>query len=83
MALQPNSRYSITTDTFGRSISTEKDRIPTGYDVVVSVDGQTFEELATIHLGDPTLWWKIADINPRIKWPDNIPLNTRIRIPRC
>ena len=49
--------------------------------VLVSRDGDTFEQLASKYLGNPSLYWRIADINPHVEWPDRIPVGESIRIP--
>jgi nucleoid-associated protein YgaU len=47
-----------------------------------SRDGDSFEKLATLYLGGPVFYWRIAELNPHVLFPDRIPLGTRIRIPR-
>lgn len=37
--------------------------------------------IATRYYGEPDLWWRIADANPEILDPLNIPIGTKIRIP--
>jgi hypothetical protein len=39
------------------------------------------ENLATIFLGKPELWWTIMDINPEVLNPFDIKPGTMIRIP--
>lgn len=51
------------------------------YNVYMSREGDTFERLAAIYLGNSRLYWQIADINPQIEWPDQIEAGTSIRIP--
>lgn len=51
------------------------------YFVYRSLQGDTFAILAYRYLGDETLFWVIADLNPHIKVPDEIPINSSIRIP--
>ncbi len=80
--LHPNSRYEAITNENGIAISKLKARKPSAYELVISKEGQSFEELAATHLGDAGLWWRIADINPHVLWPDEINSGTRIRIPR-
>lgn len=36
----------------------------------VVVQGDRLDDLANTFLGDPTLWWEIADSNPQIFYPD-------------
>lgn len=80
--LHPSSRYEVITAYDGTAISKVKPRKPSAYELVVFKEGQSFEELAATHLGDANLWWRIADINPQVLWPDEIASGTRIRIPR-
>ena len=44
--------------------------------------GDTLELLATKIYGDPTQYWRIADINPQIKFPTDLVVGARIRIPQ-
>jgi hypothetical protein len=39
------------------------------------------DKLAATYLGDPTLWWKIADCNPEILYWDCVAAGSIIRIP--
>lgn len=48
----------------------------------ISRDGDSFEKLASRYLGGPVFYWRIAELNPHVPFPDRIPLGTRIRIPR-
>jgi nucleoid-associated protein YgaU len=48
----------------------------------ISREGDSFERLASIYLGGPVFYWRIAEINPQVLFPDRIPVGTRIRIPR-
>lgn len=48
---------------------------------VIIEEGQSMQYLAALHLNDPTLYWKIADINPNIVFPDKLPAGTLIKIP--
>lgn len=45
------------------------------------VDGDEISTLAASNLGDPRLWWQIADANPEIiSWSTLVP-GTIIRVP--
>lgn len=44
--------------------------------------GETLESIAAKIYGDPTQFWRIADINPQIKFPIDLAPGTVIRIPR-
>ena len=47
----------------------------------VSKEGDTFEILSTRVYRDPLQYWRIADLNPQVKYPDVIPAGTLIRLP--
>ncbi len=81
MALSPSSRYKQVTDSAGKATTKRKIRITTRYTTVVSVQGQTFQEIAAIRLGDASLYWRVADLNPQVPYPDEIPTGTRLRVP--
>lgn len=44
--------------------------------------GETLESIASKIYGDPTQFWRIADINPQIKFPIDLTPGTVIRIPQ-
>lgn len=71
-------RY-IATD--GGRFAERKPQQSVQYSVYYSIEGDSFEKLASLYLGNPRLYWRIADINPHIEWPDRIPVGTSIRIP--
>jgi nucleoid-associated protein YgaU len=54
---------------------------PNQYLEVIAREGETIEQLAARSLGDPEQWWRIADANPELIYPDHIPPGTIIRIP--
>jgi hypothetical protein len=82
-----NSRYQEATsqgDKAAVAIGVRKgtmlpDTIFTPY--ITSV-GDTFDSLAYGIFGDPLRWWEIADINPEIAFPGEIPAGTILRVPR-
>lgn len=74
----PVDRY-ITVD--GDRFAIRKDQESARYSVYVAQERDSFEKLAALYLGDPRSYWRIADINPHIEWPDRIPVGTSIRIP--
>lgn len=43
--------------------------------------GDTFDTIAARVLGDSTQYWKIAGLNPYVRFPDSIPAGTIIVIP--
>lgn len=78
------SRYTQSTET--RNGVTVNVALPTKYETksyfsVITEEGQSLQYLAALHLNDPTLYWKIADINPTIVFPDKLPAGTLINIP--
>jgi len=81
MALSPASRYKQMLDSQGRATTSRRARISRRYATTVTIQGQTFQEIAAKWLGDPKLYWMVADLNPHVPYPDEIPLGTRIRIP--
>jgi nucleoid-associated protein YgaU len=42
----------------------------------------TIESLATQIYGDPSLWWRLTDLNPQITFPLDLKPGMVIRIPR-
>lgn len=43
--------------------------------------GDTFWKLAAEHLGGSNEWWRIADMNPQIFYPDDLTPGIIIRMP--
>lgn len=43
--------------------------------------GDRLDTLAAHALGDSELWWKIAQINPEIIYPDNLVVGSYLRVP--
>ena len=44
--------------------------------------GETLESISSKLYGDPTQFWRIADINPQIKFPLDLESGMVIRIPQ-
>ena len=44
-------------------------------------ENETLMDLAHRAYGDPELWWHIADANPELLYPDQIPAGTVIKVP--
>lgn len=86
MALDSNSRYKTApaNNTRGGStlVGVRRHRISSTYDVYVTKDGDTFDRLAAKVFGDSTQYWRIADLNPQVAFPDVIPIGTYLRVPR-
>lgn len=48
---------------------------------IVTKYGDTFDTIAARVLGDSTQYWKIAGLNPFVRFPDSIPSGTVLVIP--
>ena len=74
------SRYSLeaTGLTAARSVDPPLTR---RYFTYVVRQGDTLENIAARHLGNPRRYWEISDINPQFKFPTDLPLGTVIRLP--
>lgn len=55
--------------------------IPRGYFYYQVKLGDRFDILANRFLGQPTLWWILADANPEVTYPDVLIPGSTIRIP--
>jgi nucleoid-associated protein YgaU len=51
------------------------------YTVYIAKDTDTFEGLAQRVYGDPTYWWRIADLNPHVFFPTDIRPGVQLRVP--
>jgi hypothetical protein len=83
--IQIHSRYRAQQEVRNGSlnvVATYKKEPTRQYMAIISRDGDSFEKLATKHLGGPIFYWRIAELNPHVPFPDQIPVGTRIRIPR-
>lgn len=45
-------------------------------------NGDNLLNIAARLLGDDRRWWEIANINPQVKYPDDLVVGDVIRIPR-
>jgi nucleoid-associated protein YgaU len=54
--------------------------IPIASTHVVAMN-EDFTTLAWQVFGDPELWWVVADANPQVIYPDEIPVGTVVMIP--
>lgn len=83
--LSSSSRYTTSTGSLdGRSIVIAV-RKATGfvqYTNYTAREGDSFASLATRLYADPSQYWRIADINPHVQFPDNIPVGETIRLPK-
>jgi nucleoid-associated protein YgaU len=80
-----NSRYRATQEIRNGKVEivATYNKIPTKQFITyLSRSGDSFEKLSRNYLGNPTFYWRIAEINPHVPFPDQIPVGTRIRIPQ-
>lgn len=80
-----SSRYTTTTgDRDGASIviSIRKPTNAVEYVTYTAREGESFVTIATRLYNDPTQYWRIADINPQISFPDRMSGGTLVRVPR-
>lgn len=56
-------------------------QVPDDFTLHRVVDGERLDMLAAGAYGDPEMWWRIADANPEVFYPDDIPAGTLLRIP--
>lgn len=79
-----SSRYTVSvgTDKEVAVVSNRKAIYGTRYYLYTSKEGDTFDLLALRVLGSPDHWWRVADLNPHVPFPDQIPVGTSIRVPR-
>lgn len=83
MTLSTASRYTTSKDErTGVIVAVRKTKTSTPYDKYTARDGDSFESIAQLIFGDPQQYWRIADINPQVKYPNEIPVGTLIRIPK-
>jgi nucleoid-associated protein YgaU len=83
--IQVSSRYKISTEVRNNDIAVVAVRSATitpSYISYVSREGDSFESLSSRFLGAPVFYWKIADINPQVAFPDYITPGTILRIPQ-
>lgn len=79
--INTNSRYKTATSTDGTIIAVRKDSRVEKYSIYSVKSGETMESIAVNVYGDPTLYWRIADMNPQISFPDSLQVGDVIRIP--
>lgn len=84
MNLSSLSRYEIspglTTD--GKVIAVRKSADAVTVSRYIVSPGETIETLAHRIYGDPSQWWRIADVNPQVPFPLDISPGMEIRLPR-
>lgn len=83
MSVKTSSRYTTQVDDrTGRIVAVRKVSESVTFDKYTSREGDSFELIAQYVLGDPQQYWRIADLNPQVKFPNEIPVGTVIRIPK-
>lgn len=78
------SRYSSTSETRNgvtTPVAVSSEYTTNSWFTVVTEQGDSFESLAGTYLNNATLYWKIANLNKTVRYPDYIPVGTTIRIP--
>jgi nucleoid-associated protein YgaU len=83
--LSSSSRYTTTSaekDGTSIVIAVRKSTSFVQYSTYTARDGDSFINIATKLFGDPSQYWRVADINPQLKFPDLIPAGETIRIPK-
>lgn len=82
MPLNSSSRYTTYKDpSTSTLIAVPKEIGSERYSSYVSKAGDTFDILATRIYRDPSQYWRIANLNPQVKFPNEIPAGTQLRIP--
>jgi hypothetical protein len=56
-------------------------RTGSNYRLYIAMQGDTFDLLAHRLWNDPRLFWRIADMNPQVFFPGDIPPGTVLRLP--
>jgi nucleoid-associated protein YgaU len=73
------SRYQLTDN---GTTAERKESSETAYVQYITKEGDTFERIAAKLFNDGTRYWEIAEINPQIYFPDELPVGTLVRLPR-
>jgi nucleoid-associated protein YgaU len=83
--INANSRYKANLwerDGVVYSIAVKNDKYTTRKTMLITaIEGDTFDKIAARVLNDSTQYWKIAGINPTVRFPDYIPAGTVIAVP--
>jgi hypothetical protein len=82
MAINTSSRYTTNVDESSTNvIAIRRKTTSVRYTNYVTRAEESFESIATRVFRDGTQYWRIADLNPHVKFPDMIPTGTIIRLP--
>lgn len=83
MAVNSSSRYTTSVDAqTGRTISVRKTEKTVLFERYTSRQDDSFDVIAQKLFGNPQEYWRIADLNPQVKFPDVIDVGTVLRIPK-
>jgi len=80
-----SSRYTTSTgsrDNISIVIAVRKPTTTVEYVTYTAREGESFVTIATRLFNDPTQYWRIADINPQIAFPDRLSGGTTVRVPK-
>lgn len=74
--------YGENSSVDGKLTAVKKQSFSVNVQTYVVSPGDTFENIAARLYGDSSQYWRIADINPQIKFPLDLEVGTVIRIPQ-
>lgn len=74
-----SSRYELTNN---GQLAAPKTQDSTSYYQYISREGDSFERIAARLFNNGTRYWEIAQLNPHVYFPGDIPVGTVLRIPR-
>lgn len=74
--------YGSNSDVDGKLTAVKKPSFSVAVQTYRTAPGDTFENIAARVYGDSSQYWRIADINPQIKFPLDLTPGTVIRIPQ-
>ena len=80
VALDTTSRYAL--DASGQTASAKINTDGVQYSLHLIGQGDTISNVAARLLGNDRRWWEIADINPQVKFPEDLVVGDYLRIPR-
>ena len=83
MAVNSSSRYTTDVDArTGRIIAVRKEQKKVSFDRYTSRQDDSFDTIAQRIFSNPQEYWRIADLNPQVKFPNTIEVGTVVRIPK-
>lgn len=78
------SRYIQSSETRNnetKNVATASKYSTDRYITIIAEDGQSLQYLASLYLNDSTMYWKVADLNVNIMFPDRLTAGTIVKIP--